>query len=263
MNTFFTSAEGSLLLRLLIAHCLTDFFLQPDHWVADKKKNVWRSKYLWFHGLVTGLVAWILVWDWQLWEQVLLLTVSHILIDTIKLLLGRTRKKVGPEFYLFLFDQLLHVIVIISLWLWIIDGWTKMNMFIKELLPDYRILLRLLGYLIMIGPVGYVIQFLTRRWANEINTNDSLKDAGRWIGILERILILTFVYINDFGAIGFLITAKSLLRVTDKPLISESEPGQAKSFSARKHTEYVLIGTFLSFAIAIVSGLLINHLLRF
>jgi hypothetical protein len=263
MSTFFTLAEGSLLLRLFIAHCLTDFFLQPDHWIADKKKKIWRSKYLWYHGLVTGLVAWIFVWDWQLWEQILLLTLSHILIDAIKLLLGKTRKKVGPEFYLFLFDQFLHVTVIISLWLWIIDGWGRMNMLIREFFPDYRILLRLLGYLIMTGPVGYVIQFLTRRWANDINTSDSLKDAGRWIGILERVLILTFVYINEFGAIGFLITAKSLLRVTDKPLISEAESGQTKPFSPRKHTEYVLIGTFLSFAIAIVSGLLINRLLNF
>jgi hypothetical protein len=229
--------------------------------VAHKKINVWRSKYLWYHGLVTGIVAWVLVWDWHLWAQIVLLTTSHILIDATKLLLGKTRKKVGSEFYLFLLDQLLHVVVLISIWLWIIDGWSRMNMFIKELLPNYGILLRLFGYLLMIGPVGFVIQFLTRRWANEINTQDSLKDAGRWIGILERILILTFVYLNEFGAIGFLITAKSLLRVTDKPFVSDSEQDQPKPFSARKHTEYVLIGTFLSFAVAIIAGLLINRLL--
>lgn len=262
MNTFFTYAEGSLLLRLLIAHCLTDFFLQPDHWVQDKKKNVWRSKYLWYHGLLTGVVAWVLIWDWQLWLQILFLVVTHITIDTIKLLLGKTRKRVRPEFYLFVFDQVLHIAILIGIWLWIINGWDRMSILVKGLLPDYRILLRVLGYLVMIGPVGFVIQFLTRRWSGEINTNDSLKDAGRWIGILERVLILTFVYINEFGAIGFLIAAKSLLRVTDKPSATETDAGQSKSFSARKHTEYVLIGTFLSFAIAIISGLVINRLLQ-
>src|SRR5215213_8101022 len=112
MSTFFTYAEGSLLLRLLMAHCLSDFFLQPDHWVADKKKKAWKSKYLWYHGLITGVVAWIFVWDWQLWRPILLLTGSHIIIDTIKLLLAKTRKKIGPEFYLFVFDQLLHIAVI-------------------------------------------------------------------------------------------------------------------------------------------------------
>jgi hypothetical protein len=262
MNTFFTYAEGGLLLRLLIAHCLTDFFFQPDHWVADKKKKIFKSKSLWLHGLITGVVAWILLWDLNLWVPVLLLTGSHILIDAGKLLLGRTTKKVGAEFFLFVVDQLLHLAIIICLWLWLIDGWEKMNSLVQELLPDSRILLRVLGYLFMIGPVGFIIQFLTRRWASEINTNDSLKYAGRWIGILERVLILTFVYINEFGAIGFLIAAKSILRVTDKPFVPETESTSSKPFSARKHTEYVLIGTFLSFAIAIISGLLINKLTK-
>lgn len=122
------------------------------------------------------------------------------------------------------------MIVLVFTWLWILDGWNKMNALMLEFLPDYRILLRLLGYLIVAAPVGFVIQFLTKRWAGEINTNDSLKEAGKWIGILERILILTLVYINEFGAIGFLITAKSLLRVIDKPF-SPGEPSLTKPFS--------------------------------
>jgi len=87
---------------------------------------------------------------------------------------------------------------------------------------------------------------------------DSLKDAGRWIGMLERILIITFIFINQYIGIGFLIAAKSLLRLIDKP---ENAFGTSKPFSSRKHTEYVLIGTFLSFAIAILTGLVINWLL--
>ncbi|MGZ5135249.1 MAG: DUF3307 domain-containing protein [Flavitalea sp.] len=258
MTAFFTYAEGSLLVRILIAHCITDFFLQPNHWVEDKRKNIWKSKYLWYHGLVTGITAWLLVWDLQQWWAILLITGSHILIDTLKLVAGNKVRKVSREFFLFMLDQLLHILVIVIVWLWIIDGWNKMNSLITTLFPDYKLLLRLLGYVLMAGPVGFVIQFLTRRWASEINTTDSLKDAGRWIGILERILILTLVYINEFAAIGFLITAKSLLRVIDKPFYpgSESHP-----FSPRKHTEYVLIGTFLSFAIAIITGLVINRLL--
>ena len=263
MTAFFTYEDGSLLVRLLIAHCVTDFFLQPGYWVADKKERIWRSKFLWYHGLVTGLVAWLFVWDPKLWWAILLITATHLVIDGIKLSLGKNSDKVGTEFRLFFADQVAHVVVITIIWLWIIDGWAKMNSLIRELLPNYRILLRLLGYLIVAGPVGFVIQFLTRRWAAEINTNDSLKNAGQWIGILERILILTLVYIHEFGAIGFLITAKSLLRVVDQPFGAAREPSLVKPFSPRKHTEYVLIGTFLSFAIAIITGLLINRLLKF
>jgi len=262
MTAFFTYEEGSLLIRLLIAHCLTDFFLQPEHWVAGKKLKIWKSKYLWYHGMLTGAVAWIFVWDVQLWWAILFITATHIIVDGLKLLIGNRNKKIGTDFILFIADQLLHLTIIVIIWLWIIAGWNKMNGQLSEILPDFRILLRLLGYLVMIGPVGFVIQFLTRRWANEINTSDSLKNAGRWIGILERILILTLVYINEFGAIGFLITAKSLLRVIDKPYTPGSEPSLTKPFSSRKHTEYVLIGTFLSFAVAIISGLVINWFLR-
>ena len=52
--SFFTYEDGSLLVRLLIAHCLTDFFLQPDHWVADKKqKNL---------AIEIPLVSWVGYW---------------------------------------------------------------------------------------------------------------------------------------------------------------------------------------------------------
>lgn len=261
MEAFFTSAEVSILLRLLIAHCLADFFFQPNHWVADKKNRVWRSKFLWYHGLVIALVTWLLAWDASWWWPVAAITATHLIIDGFKLSLGNKSGRITTEFRLFVADQALHVIIIIIVWLSMNQRWDSMNRLLAQILPDHRILLRILGYLLMTGPVGFLIQFLTRRWAAEINTEDSLKDAGRWIGILERVLILTLVYIHEFGAIGFLITAKSLLRVIDKPFAPGSEPTLMKPFSPRKHTEYVLIGTFLSFAIAILTGLLINRLL--
>jgi hypothetical protein len=256
MNEFFTIEQGSLLIRLLIAHCITDFFLQPGHWVTDKRTRTWKSKYLWYHGLVTGVIAWIMVWNMKAWWLIVILTTSHILIDGIKLNIGRRREgRKTYDFILFTADQLMHMLIILLLWLQWIDGWSTMNQLMYRYLPDYNILLRVLGYVLVIGPVGFIIHFITRRWTKELNMEDSLKDAGRWIGMLERVLIITFIYTNQFSAIGFLIAAKSVLRVTDKP-----EP-TTKPFSTRKHTEYVLIGTFLSFAIAIITGLLINWLL--
>lgn len=258
MTSFFTYEEASLLMRLLIAHCLTDFFLQPDKWVKEKRRKIWRSKYLWYHGLITGGVAWIFLADIRLWWIVLLITITHVITDGYKL---QAERKRGSGLIPFLVDQFIHLVVIIISWLWIIKGWSKMNLVLHEFLPHYRILIRLLGYLLMIGPVGYIIQFLTRKWQNELNPEDSLKDAGKWIGILERVLTLTFVFISQFGAIGFLITAKSLLRVIDKPDKPSGEPTLIRPFSSRKRTEYVLIGTFLSFSIAILTGLIINWVL--
>jgi hypothetical protein len=72
-----------------------------------------------------------------------------------------------------------------------------------------------------------------------------LPNAGKLIGIVERWLILVFILISQFEAIGFLLAAKSIMRF--------------KSDESLK-TEYLLTGTLLSFAIAIGTGLLISHL---
>jgi hypothetical protein len=75
--------------------------------------------------------------------------------------------------------------------------------------------------------------------------NESLKDAGAYIGILERLLVFIFIIVNHWEAVGFLITAKSVFRF-----------GDLKESKHRKLTEYILIGTLISFGIAIVVGLL-------
>jgi len=262
MIAAFTHEEGSILIRLLIAHCLTDFFWQPNHWIKGKKEHIWKSKYLFYHILLTGLVAWIAVWDLSYWPAIAILMISHWLIDGLKLKISqRSIRSSWEDLMLFLADQFLHVVVIVMIWLFVIKGWPRIQILGGMLRSDYRILLRILGYLVVAGPAGFIIQFLTRRWSAELNLEDSLPEAGRWIGTLERILTITLVYTNQFAAIGFLITAKSILRIIDKPDKPVSEPGLVKPFSARKHTEYVLIGTFFSFTIALITGLIINGLL--
>jgi len=70
--------------------------------------------------------------------------------------------------------------------------------------------------------------------------NDNLLKAGRIIGALERILFLIFIVHNRYDAAGFLIAAKSILR------FKETETAK---------TEYLLIGSLLSFLIAVLLGL--------
>jgi hypothetical protein len=79
----------------------------------------------------------------------------------------------------------------------------------------------------------------------------SLSEAGKWIGIFERILVLTFVINNHFEGIGFLIAAKSILRFND-----------IKGDNMRKEAEYILIGTLMSFASSILIGIFVNLVLK-
>lgn len=69
----------------------------------------------------------------------------------------------------------------------------------------------------------------------------SLDNAGRYIGMLERLFIFVFILSGELSAIGFLLAAKSVFRFGDL--------SKAKD---RKLTEYILIGTFLSFGLAIL-----------
>lgn len=69
--------------------------------------------------------------------------------------------------------------------------------------------------------------------------------ASKIIGWLERFLILIFIYIGYYQGIGFILAAKSILRY-----------GEIKSELDRKFAEYVIVGTLLSFALAITIGVL-------
>ena len=42
----------ALIIKLLIAHVIGDFVLQPNSWVEDKKNKTYKSKYFFLHGLV-------------------------------------------------------------------------------------------------------------------------------------------------------------------------------------------------------------------
>ncbi len=264
MNNAFTYEEASLLIRLLIAHMITDFLLQTGKGVAAKKRQLLKAGAFWMHGFYTAVFAALLMWKQLNLPALALIVISHLIIDYSKLLLGKkisNANKLDKDLWLFIIDQLLHIIILIIAWLLIIGGFEKMSAFLNELPFNYRVLLIILGYLTAVGPVTYLIKFLTIRWADEIIfENNSLKDAGKWIGILERIIVITLVLVQQYTAIGFLVTAKSILRLIDKPE-SAIEIQQPNGFSSRKHTEYVLIGTFLSFGAAVLIALIVKWLM--
>jgi len=106
--------------------------------------------------------------------------------------------------------------------------------------------LLLLGYFTVTGPLGIAIGKATEKWQKLANMNaGGLDKAGIWIGRCERVLVLTFIIINQYTALGFLMAAKSILRYADKDEMTQ------------KKTEYVLVGTLMSFASAAIIGVII------
>jgi hypothetical protein len=108
----------------------------------------------------------------------------------------------------------------------------------------------LLGYVLVLKPASVLIGSVLSPWLASVNTQGTLKSAGTLIGNLERVLIVTFVLLGQWEAIGFLLTAKSILRFND-----------IKGVEQRALSEYVLLGTLLSFTTSIAIGLAVTKLL--
>lgn len=74
--------------------------------------------------------------------------------------------------------------------------------------------------------------------------------AGRWIGTLERLIIVLLVVGDEAGAAALVVAAKAILRF---PEITGEEPHLS--------AEYVLIGSLASWLVAIAGGFAIQTLL--
>lgn len=236
-------ANSILLLQLLLAHVLTDFVFQSTKMVEHKRTYKAKSWYLYVHSALAGILTYVVLQQWSQFLIPVVIAVTHFLIDLWKL----NQKKDNLKY--FLLDQLFHIVVIILAWIYLVDGFYEVFPALAAFFTSKITLAILIGYVIVIFPVGFIIGKATERWQKEIaeeTEQESLKKAGRYIGIFERILVLTFILSSNFSAIGFLIGAKSILRFGDVK-------------GARKHTEYVLIGTLMSFAICITIGLLIRY----
>ena len=71
--------------------------------------------------------------------------------------------------------------------------------------------------------------------------DSGLAQAGRWIGYLERLMILTMILAGAYNGVGFVFAGKAIAR-----------------FQNREQTEYYLLGTFTSFAWAVFWGVVGN-----
>lgn len=233
------------LLQWIFAHLLGDFVLQTRAMVRHKQRLKSRSWVLYLHCIIHGVLVYLFVPSWNLWIVPLLVMLTHFIIDWWKL-------NQSDKVVYFIIDQLLHILVLFILWCifvapknWISGNWVT-------LLHSQAAWAIASGYLLVTFPLSLLLAGATQRWRREaeegnVRTSVSLNEAGKWIGIFERILVFTFVITSHFEGIGFLIAAKSILRFND-----------IKGQEARKEAEYILIGTLMSFSLSILIGLVVR-----
>ncbi len=235
-----------LFLKLLLAHILGDFVFQSEKWVRDKEDKKAKSSKLYVHiGIHTILL--LLVFQFNLqeyWLGFLLIIVSHYSIDLLKLYL---QKKKTKRIWFFI-DQVLHILILIV----ITSFYNNFSFSVDTIINDKSLLLTIFVLLVTFVSAVF-IKIIITQWNPESKkeNDDSLAKAGRYIGILERLFVFTFVITNHWEAIGFLLAAKSVFRF-----------GDLTSSKDRKLTEYILIGTLLSFGFAVLLGVLYLYILN-
>lgn len=231
-----------IFIPLILAHLLGDFILQPNSWVADKENKKGGSIYLYIHVLLHTILAFIFLWDRNLWWIALIIGITHFLIDWAKLQFQNPKTKRNW----FFIDQIAHILVIGVLSIIYFPFFRWEDFF------NLRNLELITAFVFLTVPSSILIKTIILIWTpvtvehSKIQT-ESLVNAGKYIGILERLLVFVFILVNHWEGVGFMIAAKSVFRFSDL--------AEAKQ---RKLTEYVLIGTLLSFGIAVLTGILVK-----
>lgn len=233
----------ALFIKLILAHFIGDFLLQPQKWVLHKEEHKHKSKYLYWHILVHFIaIITLLQFNTKYGLGILIIVVSHYIIDVIKLHL---KPKMNSRI-LFGLDQLAHLIIIAL----VVNMYEAYPLNI-DLFFNSKFLLLITGIIGVTKVSSIIMKTIISKWYLKEDTNEeSLENAGAYIGMLERLFVFAFIVTQHWEGIGFLIAAKSVFRFGDL--------SKAKD---RKLTEYILIGTLLSFGLAILFGIGYNTVL--
>ncbi len=229
-----------LFANLLLAHLIGDFLLQSNALCESKERKHYKSAFMYVHALIIALLSWMAIGNYQLWGYAVIIGVTHLMID-----IAKSYVKTQTLGW-FVGDQILHIFVLLIVSYFIGNGWEQFAWIPQNyalILPAF-----LSAVIICTKPANIFIKMILTRYEIDLPKakDKELKNAGALIGNLERLLSLVLIIAGQFGAVGFIITAKSILRFRDYE---------------RAKTEYVLAGTLLSFGIAIICGCIIKYLI--
>ena len=241
-------------LAIYLAHLLTDFVFQTHRLVEQKRHGKFLAYFL--HGLTHYLSAIVLVSFFvagsglspRTHVVILALTLVHLLTDMVKIRLTQ-KSLVSDGAVAYVSDQFLHFAsVACAAWL-LAPGLPFAE--VAALLNKGRAIPSRLLFIpvIYVGVIfggGYLIRALTRPMAKSINLEqpekggEPMQNAGLYIGWLERFLLLTALLLQSPGTAGLILAAKAIARYPE--------------FKSEHFAEYFLIGTLLSFSLAVLGG---------
>ncbi len=241
-----------IIYSLLIAHFLADFTFQPTKLARNKISSF---RFLLIHSFIYAGTYFVAVFSFikvssAILPYIIIIT-THFLIDWIRTSLNKEFTKGVFEFTSFIIDQILHIAVIAFTFLAFnlqentnhiygqLEQWNYFETFI----------IYFLIFVVIWDPAAVLVKklFLYIDDQNSNISDDNDPRTGRIIGKLERIIISLLVLCNQFGAIGFVLTAKSIARY--------------KQLEDKNFAEKYLIGTLASTSIAFITAIVLKNLI--
>lgn len=223
----------NMFLCLLLAHVVADFVLQNKKTCREKIEKKWCSRHHYAHALIVFGLSWLAVWDSNFMWCALAIGATHFAID-----MWKSYREENVKW--FAVDQILHVAVIAgTAWLWfLMNDWSiPFDIPVKYVATTIAII-------VCWKPANIFIKLMLKHYSvNMPEEQGSGFNAGSLIGNIERWLILAFVIMQRYEAIGLLIAAKSIIRFGD---------------AQTRKSEYVLAGTLMSIFIAVLAGVMVN-----
>jgi len=255
------------LLIILTAHLLGDFIFQ-NSWIVENKKSL---PVLLLHIIIITAVTALLL---RTFHRDLLVSValSHLLIDLIKQRFGKDTAV--P----FLVDQLAHIATLFLIAGTFPDA-AEQGWWPQSLPPDFQSwfhvsLCLVSGAILTVTVGGILVGKLTKPLSEQFEESTTspegqalgaeckkasdnplaqgLTNGGKYIGWLERSMTMLFILIGQPTGIGFVLAAKSILRF-----------GEIKDPQHRKITEYIIIGSFISFGWALLTSVIMQKSIEY
>lgn len=255
-------AHMVIIALLVFAHILTDFYFQTSS-MARNKGQQWQI-------LVKHVVVWILTailltslyYSNSLLCVVLLLGCLHLIIDKLRVWIDQRCK--NWYFESLVVDQMIHLACIIMSypWLkgmklndWVADLMFKKNFLFKYYYPELAQVTEAQWVVVIAIVCVYLfnlrgVNFLVAKVLHQYTPTDYVAPkSSEFIGRLERLIIVTFVLLEAYTAIGMVFAAKSIARI--------------KELDKEEFVPYYIVGTLASTLLAIASGLIVKGIIFF
>ena len=228
---------------LISVHLLADFLFQTSAYSEKKRKIIY---FIVFEIILLAIL--------EFKKGILLgiiISVFHFLINYIVNKLEKRFRKRRLKLLFFSINQLIHFVILTGIYYIFNLENSVSNLYVKlQAYENFKIIILYISvFSIIFEPASVFIRKLFTSISPKTSPKENLEElkAGNIIGKLERIIIAILLLNNQFGVIGFVLTAKSIARF--------------KQMEDKNFAEKYLIGTLTSFLIVLATVLILKGLL--